>query len=101
MPEPELHLGDLRLVLEGIGGRRSLQGMDAQARHRVEQSHLAGILLHDVPVDGYRVQGFGQGFARVILDGPKQRLFQLRTILRTINGIIKRKCVRLNSWNLL
>ena len=65
MPEPELYLGDVRLVLQGIGGRRGPQGMDAQTRHRVEQSHLADIVLHDVPVDGCRVQGFGQGFVMI------------------------------------
>ena len=72
MPQPFLHLGDVGLVLEGIGSGGRPQRMHAEARDHLGEPELAGIALHDVLIDGRRVQGLGQGPGAVVFDGPEQ-----------------------------
>ena len=72
MPEPDLHLGDVRFVLQGVGGGRRPQGMGAEAGHR-RQSDRAGIVPDDIPVDGRWVQRLGEGLGGVVLHRPEQR----------------------------
>jgi hypothetical protein len=56
VPQPELDLGNVRLVIQGIGGGGSAQGMHGHARDRIDEPYLTGIVLHDVAVDGCRIQ---------------------------------------------
>src|SRR6266576_860814 len=56
VPQPELDLGNIRLMLQGIGGSGSAQVVHAHARDGLDEPDLSGVVPHDVAVDGGRIQ---------------------------------------------
>jgi hypothetical protein len=44
MPQPFLHLGNVRIVGQGVGGRCRPHGMHTDARDGVNQADLTGII---------------------------------------------------------
>ncbi len=57
MAEPLLHLGDIRIMREGIGRRSCPHRMDAQTIHLDGEACLSAVLLHHVAVDRVGVYG--------------------------------------------
>ena len=80
MPQPFLHLGDVGIVGQGVRGSRCPHGMHTDARDGVDQADLAGIMPHNVLIDGDGMQGFGEGLRAVVLDGSKQGAFQVLAV---------------------
>jgi len=55
VPEPDLDLGDIGLVNEGIGGGRGSQRMHAEAVHIDVDTGLLSVVAHNVLVNRFRV----------------------------------------------
>ena len=74
MSQPLLHLGDVRIVVEGVGRGRSPQGVHAEAAHLGADARCKTVLADDVAIDRGRVERAIEAFgAAVVPDRPKQR----------------------------
>src|SRR5690349_8272952 len=56
VPQPLLYLGDVGVVRQGIGRGGGTERVHAQAGYQLGQAHLAGVALHDILIDGRRMQ---------------------------------------------
>ena len=97
MPQPLLHLGDVGIVGQGVGGRRGPHGMHTDARDGVNQADLTGIMPHNVLVDGYGMQGFGEGLRAVVLDGSEERAFQVLAVPASLRYAVINRCAKTAS----
>src|ERR1019366_4249169 len=72
VPEPFLHLGDIRLVRERVRRRRRAQRVHAEPNHLSIDAGLASIFPEDVTVYGARLQMLVQRAGAVVLYGPEE-----------------------------
>ncbi len=95
MPQPFLHLGNVGLIGERVGGGCRPHGMHTDARHYVNQADVTSIPSDDVLIDRDGMQGLVERFGPVILDWPEEGAFE---VLR-VPGC--KSCRLVGSWPLL
>ena len=66
MAKPLLNLGDIRLVIESVGGGRRAQRMNAKAIHLAIDASLAPVFANDVVVDGIRIEPAVELFGTIV-----------------------------------
>ncbi len=77
MPQPFLHLGNVGLIGERVGGGCRPHGMHTDARHYVNQADVTSIPSDDVLIDRDGMQGLVERFGPVILDWPEEGAFEV------------------------
>ena len=65
MPQPLLHLGNIRVMRERIGGSGGAQRMYAETMHVSVDAHECAVVSDDFLIYGSWVQVFGERLASV------------------------------------
>jgi hypothetical protein len=77
MPQPLLHLGNVRVMRERIGRRSSTQRMHAETVHIGVDAHECAVMPDNLLINGSWMQVFGENLCDVILHRTKQRPIEI------------------------
>src|SRR5215831_3875666 len=81
MPQPLLHLGNVRVMSECIGCSRGTQSMHAEAVHIGVDAYHSAVVPDNLLIHGRWVQMLGEGFADVVLHRPKECTVEIVLVL--------------------
>jgi hypothetical protein len=81
MPQPLLHLGNVRVMRQGIGGGSGTQRMHAEAMHLGVDPDHGSIALYYPLVHRIRMQVLRQRLGDIVLPRSKKRAAQIVLVL--------------------
>ena len=82
MPQPFLHLGDVGIVIEGVGGRRGAERMRADLEAQSER-----VPPHEL-VDSVGGDGIVEVAGAVVADRPEEGAFGVGGVARLVEIVI-------------